>query len=223
MRKRRAIIIGSDPDTACVLGAFFDGRGYETAFFSGPAICPVARKNERCPGSPSCGDIVVIGHELPSLNAVGLLAAQQRDGCGLAAENKAVIASSLGEEERALLAALGAPLFLRPLDLRSLGTWVAGRETGMDLSRPVAIRRMEERVEAGAERLSLLLPGAEVEQAALVNKSECGACFRTSRRLIPNQMLKVCSCPDGTTEEAVVRWIRPANSGSYLVGLSYCA
>ena len=191
--------------------------------FIEPAICPVSRKNERCPGSPSCGDIAVIHHEVPSLNAVDLLAAQQRGGCGLAAVNKAVIASSLDAGERAVLAGLGAPFFLLPLDLHALGTWVAGREIGMDLGRPVAIRRREERVKAGDERLSLLLLGAEVEQIALVNKSDCGVCFRTSRRLMPNQMLKVQSYPAGTIEDAMVRWIRPADGGTYIVGISYCA
>ncbi|MHB8846547.1 MAG: hypothetical protein ACYC7L_17570 [Nitrospirota bacterium] len=222
MRKRRAIIIGSDPDTAGKLGTFFEARGYETAVFRGPAICPVSRKNEQCPGPPGCGDIAVVRHELPALNAVGLLAAQQRGGCGLAAANKAVVASSLDAGELDQLAGLGAPLFMLPLDLGALETWVAERETRMDLSRPVAIRRREERVAAGAEQLALLL-GAEVEQTALVNKSDCGVCFRTSRRLVRNQVLKVRSFPHGLTEDAVVRWIRQADSGSYLVGLSYCA
>lgn len=222
MRKRRAIIIGSDPDTAVLLSAFFEARGYETAVFGGPAICPVSRKNERCPGLPGCGDIAVVRHELPALNAVALLGAQQRGGCGLAAANKAVVAPPLDAEERAALAALGAPFFPLPLDLAALETWVAERETGMDLSRPVAIRRREERVAAGVEQLALLL-GAEVEQTALVNTSECGVCLRTSRRLVRNQMLKVLSSQQGATEDAVVRWVRQADSGSYLVGLSYCA
>jgi hypothetical protein len=36
-------------------------------------------------------------------------------------------------------------------------------------------------------------------------------------------MVKVRSGPEGPVEDAVVRWIRPAESGSYLVGLSFCA
>src|SRR5512139_4351459 len=133
MRKRRVIIVGRDPGITGVLGTFFDARAYETVVFRDPAICPVSRKNERCPGSTSCGDITVISHEVPSLNAVDLLAAQQRAGCGLAAANKAVIDSSLDAGERAVLAELGAPHFLLPLDLHALGTWVAGRESLMDL------------------------------------------------------------------------------------------
>jgi hypothetical protein len=223
MRKRRVIIVGSDPGLAGKLSMFFEARGYETAVFREPAICPVSRQNERCPGSLSCGDIAVIRHDAPSLNAVDLLAAQQRSGCGLAAENKAVIASSLDQGERAVLAALGATFFPLPFDLRTLGDWVAEREKRMDLGRPVAIRRKEERLGPGNDRLSLLLPGAEVEKIDLVNRSDCGVCFRTSRRFTRNQMMKVRLYPDGTTEDAVVRWTRPVDNGSYLVGLSYCA
>ncbi len=223
MRKCRVIIISRDSDAASVLSGFFDARGYETAVLRYPAPCPVAGKNERCPGPPGCCDIMVIRHEAPDLDAIDLLAAQHRGGCGLDAANKAVIGPPLDDEERALLAAWGATYFTTPLDLPVLAKWVAEREARMDLEQPVAIKRMEDRLEARREQLCLLLLGEEVEQVALVNKSRCGACFRTSRRLERNQMLHIRSTATDAIDDAVVRWIRPAGGDSYLVGLSYCA
>ena len=222
MRKRRVIIFGRDLGTSSVVGAFFDARGYESVFFRDTQVCPVSR-NDRCPRSPCCCDIAVVLHGLPSLNAPELLAEQQRGGCGLAASNKAVIAKSLDARERTLLAELGSPVFTYPIDLDGLASWVTECEPRMDLDHPVATRRREERVAGVDERLSLQVRGVMVEEVALVNKSDCGLCFRTSRLFLPNQLLKVRGNRAGESEDAVVRWIRPADPGSYLVGLSYCA
>jgi len=223
MRKPRVIIAGSERGTIDTLSGFFQARGYETLLFRDHGVCPVSRKGERCPVSPVCADIAVFRQELPSLRAVDLLAAQRLHGCGLAAENKAVISPTLDAADRAEVTAAGSAFFASPVDLRSLEPWVAQCETRMNLERPVAIKRKEQRTQAGAERLVLLLRGAEVEPIALVNRSECGACLRTVRHLEPNQMLQVRSSATGTIEDAMVRWIRRADDDSYIVGLSYCA
>ncbi len=223
MRKRRVIIFDGDPATAGGLRKFFEARGYEIMVFRDTAICPVVdQRNGRCPGNVSCCDITIIRHDMPSMNGIDLLAAQQRRGCKLSAVNKAIVARGLDAEDRLSLDVLGAPFFLAPIDLGAFGAWVAQCEEGMDLERPVAIRRKEDRRATNDEWMSLLLRGEEVDRVSVVNKSSCGVCFRTVRALEPNQMLTIRSDSHETTEDATVRWVRRDRSGSYLVGLCYC-
>ena len=143
MRKRRVILINNDPRSRNSLKRFFDARGYETLVFREATICPVYGGAEICPGPHRCGDIVIVSYNMHSMNGIDLLAAQHKHGCGLSSNNKAILAGSLPDEGRAMLAALGSALFQHPLDFKELEKWVTAREAGMELDRPVAIKRRE--------------------------------------------------------------------------------
>ncbi len=221
MRKRRVIIFNKDARLRNEVTRFFAARGYETVVFRDPSICPVYGEFEDCKGSHSCGDIMLLEFETPIMNGVDLIAAQHRRGCKLPATNKAIITASLPAEGRATLASVGAEFFQTPLVLSELEKWVAECETRMDLGRPVAVRRKEERQEV-TERMSFYLVGNRIGRAMVVNKSTCGVCFMTSHRLTPNEMITLHAESRGTTDDAVVRWVKAAGKGIFLVGISYC-
>jgi hypothetical protein len=222
MRKRRVIIFNDDPRTRSALNNFFDTRGYETMTLLDPRLCPVYENEEGCQGPNSCGDIVILSHHTPTMNNIDLFVRQQKLGCKLSANNKAIIAGSLPDGGRAALSALGSEFFQTPLDLRKLEKWVTECETRIDLDRPVAIRRKEERQEPPNKMLSVFLAGNSIERVTVVNKSICGACLRTSHRLMPNKLILLREDSPGASEDALVRWVKTAGDGTFLVGLSFC-
>ena len=222
MRKRRVIIFNDDPRLRNALELFFQARNYETMLFREPAICPVYGNVEACPGPYSCGDIVIMSQNTQTMNGIDLLMAQQKHGCKLSASNKAIIAGSLSDEGRAKLAALGSAFFQTPLDFSELEKWVTERATRMDLAQPVAIRRREERQVSRNEQLSVFLADAGMDRVTVVNKSICGVCFRTSRCPMTNQIITLRADSAGTTEDGLVRWVKRAGDGTFLVGLSFC-
>ncbi len=221
MRKRRVIIVNDDPRTRYALELFFRARNYETMIFRQPTLCPVYGNSEECPGPYRCGDLVIMNQNTATMNGIDLLVAQQKRGCKLAASNKAIIAGSLSDKGRATLAALGSALIQTPLDLRELEKWVAECESRMDLGRPVAIRRREERQASRNERLVVVL-SESIERVTVVNTSICGICFRTSCSLVTNQVITLRADSSGTTEVGLVRWVKRAGDGTFLVGLSFC-
>ena len=223
MRKRRIIIFNDDSRTRNALTLFFQSRGYDTLILRELTICPVYGNVDECSGPHSCCDIVLMSYNTPTMNGVDLLTAQQKRGCRLSGSNKAIIAGSLSDEARATLAAMGSALFQDPLDFSELEKWVAECETRMDLDRPVAIMRREERQVSRNERLSVFVADDNMmERVIVVNKSICGVCFRTSHSLMTNQMITLRADSPGTTEDGVVRWIKTARDGTFLVGLSFC-
>ncbi len=221
MRKRRVIIFHDDPRTRNAVELFFLTRKYETMIVREPTFCPVYGNIEKCPGPYSCGDIMLMSYNTPTMNGIDLLMAQQERGCKLSASNKAIIARSLPDEGLATLAALGSALFQTPIDFGEFGKWVTECENRMDLDRPVAVRRKEERQVPRNERPAIFLADS-MERVTVVNMSACGICFRTSRSLMTNQIITLRADSTGTTEVGLVRWVNRAGDGTFLVGLSFC-
>ncbi len=222
MRKPRVIIFNNDPRTKDALELFFQARNYETLIFNEPMICPVSGNGEECPGPYSCGDIVIMNQNTPTMNGIDLVLTQQKHGCKLSAINKAIISGPLSDGERTALAALGAAHFQTPLDFSQLIKWVAECATRMDLDRPVAIRRREERQDTRSEMLSVVLAGAGMDRVTIVNQSTCGVCCRTSHRLMKNQIITLRADSEEKSEDGLVRWVTTAEDGTFLVGLSFC-
>jgi hypothetical protein len=222
MRKRRAIIFRNEPPAKSALKRFFEARVYETLIFREPVICPVYGNGKDCKGPYACSDIMITSHTMPKMSGVDLFIEQQRRGCKLDPRNKAIIAGSLSEGHRAVLIAWGSAIFQKPLDLSELEKWVNECETRMDLTRPIAIRRREERQPSRHEVLSVFLAGRDIGRVTVVNKSNCGICFKTPHRLLPNQVITIQAHSSASSEEALVRWVRAAGDGIFVVGLSFC-
>lgn len=222
MRKRRVIIFTEDQHTRNSLTSFFDARGYESLVFRDAAICPVYGEGKECHGPHTCGDIIIMSDAMKAMDGLDLLVAQNKRGCRLPAENKAIIGGSLPDEGKAILALLGSALFQSPLDLGKLEQWVSEREAAMDLDRPVAVRRREERQAGQNEILSVFLAGDVIDRVTVVNKSNCGICFRTSHRLLPNQIITFRTDAQALQEDGLIRWVKRAGEDAFLVGLSCC-
>lgn len=222
MRKKRVILFGALPPFQNGVKHFFEERDYETLTFRELEICPVYARSEKCPVSYACCDILLIDAQTVKTKGIDLIAAQKGHGCPLTLRNKAIISESLSEEELAALGEMGSAFFRKPVDIAELERWVEVCETRIDLSRPVAIRRREERKDCFMRILYLSQPGLRQGKATAVNLSSCGMCIKTPRRLLPNQQITVKTRSPGLFEEAVVRWIHPAGNGTYVAGLSFC-
>lgn len=222
MRRKRVIIFDYQPPAKNSVKHFFEERGYEALTFREPAVCPVYARSKKCPGSSACCDILLVDAQTLKMNAIDLLVAQKNHGCPLTPSNKAIISESLGEKELSALGEMGSAFFRTPIDLAELEKWVEVCETRIDLSRPVAVRRREERKDCFMRILFVSPSGRQRSKATAINLSYCGICIKTSQRLLPNQQISIKTRSQGLFEEAVVRWAHPAGDGTYIAGLSFC-
>jgi hypothetical protein len=222
MRKPRVIIFSDGAETKKALKRFFDARGYERTVVEHSEFCPYYASPDT--GGRVCCDIVIIVEKGQRKNAGEILISQSYHDCRLKPSNVAIISDVPGEGRRDFVKTTGAEVFRNPLDIGEFEAWVKSCRTQMDLSMPLAIGRKAPRRACPADmkiHYRVLKKGAVFEALAL-NESTCGICIKTRHTLKPRQVIQLWSEEPPRSEVAEVRWIRKAEDGTHLIGLTFC-
>jgi CheY-like chemotaxis protein len=221
MRKPRAIVIDDDDFIRSALRRFFVMRGHEVLPFNGPAaICAVdGSGGDFCADGNACGDIFITDIHMPGVNGVELLECQARKGCRLNTRNKAVISGCIDPQSRKRVQRLGSSCFEKPFTLDEITAWVAGCEQRLDLNRPLATRRREERFGNCREVTFTSSAGGDVHSGATVNVSPSGLCLKLPAPLAQAQTLRVQGSHFPSCRPATVRWVSQIGTDVFLAGL----
>jgi DNA-binding NtrC family response regulator len=222
MRKRRVMIFDDDPSIQSLFRDFFSYSGYDVMACGEPTVCPLyAQDEESCPQQHPCADVLITDYKMPRINGLELLELQAAQGCKLTSRNKALLSGSINEETVEATRALRCAFFHKPVDLDKLEEWIDECEQRIDLSRPLADRRKEER-RAFPDLRFQLGAGSDTLECSGLNSSPNGFCILSPVPLEPKQIVRVAATDSGAPRSALVRWIRKQEDGSYLMGLTCC-
>jgi hypothetical protein len=117
---------------------------------------------------------------------------------------------------------MGCTVFEKPVTFEELEAWLEDCEKSMDLSRPLGLKRKENRKECCSDISYQIEQEDEVLQAVLVNRSDSGLCIRAQRPPKVQQIVNVRSEAPVASGRLRVRWTKPAGDGAYLVGMTCC-
>lgn len=221
MRKPRVVIFDDEVFILNLLKDFFVLRGYEVLSYSDPTmVCPLfGAGGDVCTHMNPCCDVMITDFLMPGVNGVELLEHQLRKGCALDVRNKAVISGYVDGANRDRIREISCMFFQKPFTIFALSEWLDRCEQRMDLSRPLASRRKEERFESYRE-ISFNRPGIEAALTAVaVNISHSGLCLKVPAPLQTTDTINIHAGHFPTCRRASVRWVKPLGNGNYLAGL----
>ncbi len=221
MRKPRVVIFDDEVFILNMLVDFFRMRGYEVLSYADPAVlCPLlGMEGETCRYGRPCADLMITDFSMPGVNGVELLEHQRRKGCSMDSRNKAVISGYIDERSRRQVQDLGCAFFQKPFTLFSLAEWIDACERRMDLRRPLASRRQEERFESSREITFRMSRHGEIMTGITVNISPSGFCLKLPGPLRTEDTISIHAGHFSTCREASVRWVRKVDESSFLAGL----
>jgi DNA-binding NtrC family response regulator len=222
MRKRRVILIDDEPLILDLLRDFFEARGYEVMTFTDLISCPGNAKDHGCANNEACADILLTDYSMLKTTGLQLLETQEKHGCNIPPENKAVLTGFLDDEKTKKVRDLGVMYFEKPLEFDALGRWVEECEQRMDLSVPLYSFRKEARRPCHEEVLFRAGSSAGMLRGVAVNISSSGLCLRGEFRLRQRDIVQLQTKLPIASSQASVRWIRYGGNGSCLAGLQFC-
>jgi DNA-binding response OmpR family regulator len=226
MRKPRVVIFDDEVFILNMLRDFFLMRGYEVLSYRDPtALCPLFESQGGvCAYETPCADIMITDFAMPGVNGVELLERQQRKGCRQEARNKAVISGIIDDRSLAVVREMGCMFFSKPFTLFALSEWVSACEQRMDLSRPLATRRSEERFDSYRVVTFRIHRTDQPLTGVAVNVSPSGLCIKAPAPLLRREdTISIDAGHFAACTRASVRWVRYINGSSCLAGLSCCS
>ncbi len=222
VRKLRAVIIDDEPFIRNMLRDFFLLRGYEVlAYGDAASVCPLGKEGDACPNEGPCTDVLLTDFNMPGLSGVELLRRQEAMDCKLDRRNKAVISAYIDDANLQAIEAMGCRFFRKPFTISAVAEWLAACEQRVDLTRPLATRRKEERIESCRELNVRIVRTDRVLSGIAVNISRSGLCLKVPGRIRHSDILHLQECTFSACSEASVKWVRPLGEEHYLVGAQY--
>jgi len=224
MRKPRVVVFDDESFILSMLRDFFQMRGYEVLSYSDPTmICPLPGSgSDVCRHFEACADIMLTDFNMPGLNGVELFEHQKNRGCPLNSRNKAVMSGYIDSVHRRKIDDHGFHFMQKPFTIFKLSDWLAACEQRMDLSRPLATRRREERFDSFREIVFRTPASTDVLTGVAVNISRSGFCLKVPHALKRDETVQIDAGHFSTCTQASVRWVKREGNGSYLAGMLCC-
>jgi CheY-like chemotaxis protein len=155
--------------------------------------------------------------EMPRMSGIELLQLQTRQGCRLDIRNKAVLSGNLDPAACEAIRDLGCVAFTKPCRISTLAAWVGECEQRMDLSRPLGVRRRQQRDACRSEAVFRLEREVDLFTGEVVNRSDSGLCVQLDRPLAVAEVLNLKTRLSLPSDRLLVRWMRPTTGVGALV------
>ncbi len=220
MRKRRALVFDQEEIVLYLFKNLFTTLGYDVLTFAEPAICPLYHDDaDACGQEHACADVMFTALKMPRMTGVEFLELQAARGCRMTGGNKALISESIDENNHRRLETLGSAFFQKPVDFAAVSNWLASCEKRIDLARPLATRRKQERRTTNYKITCTKGGNDDILQATVIDISKSGLCIRLENPLLTGQEIRIgTGLPHGCRSARVV-WVSQNADGTYLAGL----
>ena len=124
----RILIIDQDAAVRGLLRTYLGSHGHTVHTFPDPSVCPLFQHLDDqsccCPKDEPCGDVVLIDHCMPVINAFSFLQLQRARGCKVLDANKAVMSTSQTAVMQAAMQEFGCHYIAKPFRLEAVGRWI---------------------------------------------------------------------------------------------------
>ena len=126
---RNLLIIENDDSVRDNLGVYTEKLGYKPILISDPLVCGAAKSSEPpCSAKKPCADILLIDKDCPAIDGLKLIELQTQKGCTVNPQRKALMASTITDQEHKKAATLGCHVIPKPVTLETLESWLMGLE-----------------------------------------------------------------------------------------------
>jgi DNA-binding response OmpR family regulator len=127
---RDLLIIENEDSVRDTLGSYAEKLGYNPILISDPSVCNSMKSGEqRCSAKKPCADTLLIDKDLPAIDGLRLIELQKEKGCKVASQRKALMASTLVEEESKMADRLGCHVIQKPVTCENLESWLVGQSS----------------------------------------------------------------------------------------------
>jgi DNA-binding NtrC family response regulator len=124
----RIFIFDQDAAVRGLLRTYLSSHGHTVHAFPDLTTCNLSRhlddQNSRCSQAAPCGDVVLIDHCMPLINAFSFLQLQRERGCKVLDANKAVMSTSLSPAMKNAMQEFGCHYIAKPFRLEAVGRWI---------------------------------------------------------------------------------------------------
>ena len=135
----RAIVIDDYPPCRDLLFHILGSRGYEVACFADTSFCQAcSNPTLKCSNNNPCCDFLLTDNKMPGITGLDLLDFQNKSGCKIHIENKAIISGSWSKHELGRAKLFGCKTFHKPYELKELFAWLKNQEKSVSHGRILA-------------------------------------------------------------------------------------
>jgi response regulator RpfG family c-di-GMP phosphodiesterase len=221
MRKIRVNIFDDEVSNLNMLKVFMSQRDYEIRTFDRPVVCPIYGSNsDKCNTLEPCADIIITDYRMPEMTGLEMLLLQEQRGCKVDIRNKIVMSADLDDEGQKMVEALGGTFLSKPFRLQELLVCLDDCEKRLDLSKPLAIMRKEDRYPANVDVIYAYNSGEKINKASVINYSGSGLCLKVAAPLAERQSIVIKTELPIDCNNASICWVKEMGPDSYVAGCS---
>jgi len=221
MRKLRVNIFDDDVHNLKMLKFIMSQRDYEILTFDRPVVCPIySGKSEKCNTVKPCADVIITDYQMPEMTGLEMLLHQAKSGCKVDIRNKIVMSADLDNKGQKMLEGLSCTFFSKPFKLKELLACLDDCETRIDLSKPLGIKRKEDRKPANIDIIYAYNSGGNIYKAAVINYSNSGLCLKVDTPLAERQSIVIKTELPVNCNNASILWVKEMGPAFYMAGCS---
>ena len=132
----RVLIIETSDAMRDSIAIHIESLGHEVITASSAEMCPHYHEdNQACRQENACGDVIILGQELPATTGIDYIERRLAGGCRGAAANNAIICRPWSHNEQRRADALGCRFFETPILLAEITVWLKDIEARTPVER----------------------------------------------------------------------------------------
>lgn len=124
-RKLNIVVFDDDPNISTSFKKLLEFYGHSVMTYSDPTACPLYENHqEKCEMNSPCVDVLISDVNMPHVSGIELYVEQNKCGCKILTQNRALMSSGMTPEQEATIEDLGCVFFRKPLNTHDVRKWL---------------------------------------------------------------------------------------------------